>query len=279
MNIKLKYFGYLLGIVIAILLINIIFSQVIAFETPTFLKVLGNTDTWILFNGSIIGAFVGGLIAGLIAFNIAKIQMVETNKAKSESRKIEFRDDFQRKVSLRILELNLDLQEEFLFKDTLLKSILNEINSYNKLLASGRESIDLFIKQIQESLSVNVLSLERKLNSAMNTQLAYRRIILAYEIPLKEYKEKIREVMKLLTDNNNHHINLKHHLVALREYFPKRYIVPKELINKLDDIYNTNRKDFNNLDFTIHILNIDIQNSFSDLFNYKIKYPEYEEVY
>ncbi len=276
---KMKYIGYLVGIAIVVLTINVIYSQIIAFETPTFLKVIGNIDTWILFNGSIIGALAGGLIAGLIAYNIAKLQIDEANKSNKESRKIQYRDDFQRKVLLKLLELNLDLQEEFLFKDTLLKSILSQITSYNQALESGRESIDLLIKQMQESLFNKIQTLESKLTSAMNTQLAFKRVFLAYQIALRDYMKKIREIIELLVTNNNGHSSLGHHLFALRDYIHNRNVIPTELIDKLKDINNSNRRDFNTLDYKIHLLNIDIQNSFSDLFNHKIQYPEYEEVY
>jgi len=279
MNNKLKYIGYFVGIILIILLINLIYSQVIKIQLPSFIQIVGNINTWILFNGSIIGALVGGLIAGIIAFNIAKLQITEENKSKSESLKKQYREEFQRNVLLKLLELNLDIQEGFLYKNSLLKNIIEQIDSYNKALESSREDIGLLIKQMQEFFYNNIKALDEKIIFSMNAQISYSRIYTAYTIVLKNYKEKIEEVMRLTITNNNHHSLLKHHLVALKDFVSKRSIIPGKLYEQLNNIYESNRKEFNEIGYRIQLLNVDIQNSFSDLFDYKIDYPKYEEIY
>lgn len=276
---KSIYVVYLLGIVAIIFAINIVYSQIILLETPSIFKVIGDTNTWILFNGSIIGALIGGLIAGLIAYNIARLQMKEESKSKSESRKIQYREELKRDILLKVLEINLDMQEGFLYKDTLLKNIIGQIDSYNKALQSGNENISLAIKQIQEFFNNNIKTLEEKIHFSSNSHLAFMRVFRAYEIVLKDYKVKLAEIMSLLIPNNNRNSFLPHHLFALKEFVNKRELIPGNLKKQLDDVYENNRKDFNELDYKIHIINVDIQNSFADLFDYKIHYPKYEDVY
>ena len=218
-----RYCIYFIAIILIIFLINFILNFVIGLPTPFSLKIAGDIDSWISFNGNLLGSIFGGVIAGLIAYSIAKYQ-IDQNK-KNEIIVNEKHFQYQQKINkmeqlndiLYLIHVNL-IHEKSFFEEVI--SLFKHVHkNQNENLTDTKERINKISKYLEDEY--------QQANSlGIKTSTMY----MTYIVPLYQIKSELELIMKTISDINRTILFLQENLTIAKENVNKSEpINPKTL--------------------------------------------------
>jgi hypothetical protein len=278
-NKYLEYFLYFLLVVIFIAIANITVNYFVSLSTLPFIKIVGDSNTWILFNSSVIGSIIGGFVAGIIAFHISKAQIEKENKNNLLYRKLELKYSVQVDVSRKVLDILDVLLTQHYLEAKFIKNISEQIEEYRKY-SMNKDSIkneDNIASQIKDYCRKNYDMLFQETIKDFDYQFKLNHIYSSYTIIIFDYKSSFENILNKLT-------SLKNIKAGLNEIFGTiiQTIEDEKNIKDIDystmlNLINGFRKKVNLLIYELNCFNVDIQNTLEFLFNDKIEKPEYRE--
>lgn len=260
---------YTLFIILIIFGLNYLLNLFISLPTPKFIsRISGSIDSWIQFNGIILGSIIGGIIGGYIALLISKhqIQSSLVNNQKVQNDKMKY--DLLVKISSKIINILSDLNRCILEEQVTKKDLITQINSIsNSKEKTNIESIN--IEEIRDKLEQNLEKFSDSILDLSNSHLSNALI-------LYDYKDGIASV----------EYNALLHLNSKRDFFYKI----NALYNKKHKINSTEYEDIiqsslaltttaSKLHYGLHELMKNLQNILSPIFGNSLEKSEYKNIF
>jgi hypothetical protein len=275
----MKYLGFFLGTIVLILLANFTVNYFVSLSTVPFIKIVGDTNTWILFNSGVIGSIVGGLVAGIIAFNVSKQQIDKENENNLYYRKLELKYSLQVEVTRKILDIVDVLLTQHYLEAKYINNIYEQIGEHRKY-SRNKDDIknsDAILSQMKDYCRLNYNALFEETVKDFDYQFKLNHIYSCYTIIILEHKSSFEHILNKL-------LLLKDIKTKIKEYCEKLTKIV-EIGDDIEDIDYSNlrnlvgefRNKVNLLIFDLTCFNVDIQNSLGFLFNDKVEKPEYSE--
>ena len=268
----------ILSVIILIIVINFLTNIIIACVTPFKIETVGNVDSWIQFNGNILGGIFGGLIAAFVAYLIAKYKIEKERENNLVVKQLQLRQDISFNIVQKLLDINSILLDCIYHQNSYLEKIINQAEQYSKFGgASSLEDSEEIVLEMYEYIERVFNALADETVKLFNSQLDMQRIWSTYKIVLYEYKMQIETILSHLLKLNVNSQNIKNIIESIK----LEVQAWKELNNKHLVLLKGEQIQFraysNKLLYDIECLNVDLQNSLNPIFNITLDKPEYEE--
>ena len=278
-NKYLKYFLYFLLVVFFIAIANITVNYFVSLSLFPSIKIIGDANTWILFNSSVIGSIIGGFVAGIIAFNISKVQIEKENENNLLYRKLELKYSVQVDVSRKILDIIDALLTQHYLEAKFIKNISEQIEEYRKysLNKDSTKNDDNIVFQMIDYCKKNYDMLFQETVKDFDYQFKLNHIYSSYTIIILEYKSSFENILNKLTSLKDIKTNLKEIFVALIQIIKDGKKIKDSDYSNMVNLINDFRTRVNPLIYELTCFNVDIQNTLEFLFNDKIEKPEYRD--
>lgn len=274
-----KYLKFPIIIFAFILFANIVVNYFVSMQSFAFVKIIGDTNTWISFNGSVIGSIIGGLVAGIIAFNVSKLQVDKENENNLIYRKIELKNSLQVEVSRKILDIIHVLLIQHYAEAKYIINIYEQINEYRKysIYKDKIENADNTYLRMKDYCRLNLDSLLSETIKDFDYQEKLNHIYYSYTIVILNVKSTYENIMKELLSLKEVKTSIKECCERMtitiesgKDVEDAEYLVLSKLVEEFKEKVNP-------VIYDLTCFNIDIQNTLTFLFDDKIEKPEYRE--
>ncbi len=278
-NKYLQYLLYFLLIVFLVAIANITVNYFVSVSPLPFLKIVGDDNTWILFNSSVIGSIIGGFVAGIIAYHISKAQIEKENENNLLYRKLELKYSVQVDVSRKILDIIEALLTQHYLEAKSIKNISEQIEEYKKYFMNKNsiKNKDNLVSQMKDYCRKNYDMLFEETVRDFDYQFKLNHIYSSYTIIILEYKSSFENILNKLTSLKDIKIGLKEIFGTLIQTIEDEKNIKEIDYSTMLNLINVFRKKVNLLIYELTCFNVDIQNTLEFLFNDKIAKPEYRE--